>query len=38
MNSVVVLFEALDLAEAHLASGKGPYWFGDNITEVDIRL
>lgn len=39
-RNVVALFEALDKAESHLAStaSEGPYWFGDKITEVDIRL
>ncbi|KAK1771290.1 glutathione S-transferase [Phialemonium atrogriseum] len=37
-KAVTTLFEALDKAEAHLASGEGPYWFGKEITEVDIRL
>ncbi|KAL1866589.1 hypothetical protein VTK73DRAFT_4670 [Phialemonium thermophilum] len=38
-RNVLALFEALDKAEAHLAAQKdGPYWFGRNITEVDIRL
>ncbi|KAK3687500.1 glutathione S-transferase [Podospora appendiculata] len=39
-RNVVALFEALDKAEAHLsaAAGGGPFWFGDKITEVDVRL
>lgn len=37
-RAVTSLFKSLDRAEAHLASGKGPYWFGPNVTEVDIRL
>ena len=37
-RNVVALFEALDRAEAHLASSEGPYWFGKDITEVDVRL
>jgi putative glutathione S-transferase len=35
---VTELFEALDKVENHLASTGGPYWFGQDLTEVDIRL
>ncbi|KAI1142128.1 glutathione S-transferase [Hypoxylon sp. FL0543] len=37
-RNVTSLFEALDKAEKHLAESGGPYFFGDKITEVDVRL
>lgn len=39
-RNVVALFEALDRAEEHFkkTASEGPYWFGQTITEVDIRL
>lgn len=32
------LFEHLDKIEKHLATSEGPYYWGKNITEGDIRL
>jgi len=36
--AVTTLFKALDRVEAHLAKGPGPFYFGDKITEADVRL
>jgi putative glutathione S-transferase len=32
------LFENLDKAEKHLATSEGPFYYGKNITEADVRL
>lgn len=38
-KNVKTLFESLDRVEKHLAGQKdGPYWFGKEISEVDVRL
>lgn len=37
-KSLFPLFEALDKVEKHLSSSPGPYYWGDKITESDIRL
>jgi glutathionyl-hydroquinone reductase len=37
-RNVLTLFEALDRAEEHLSKTEGPYWFGKQLTEVDVRL
>lgn len=37
-KAVTQLFKSLDRAEAHLAENGGPYYFGDKITEADVRL
>ncbi|GKT89479.1 glutathione S-transferase [Colletotrichum tofieldiae] len=38
-RNVLSLFKALDKAEAHLAAQQdGPYYSGEHLTEIDIRL
>ncbi|KAL2854536.1 glutathione S-transferase [Aspergillus pseudodeflectus] len=37
-RAVTTLFSSLDRIEEHLASSNSPYYFGDSITEADIRL
>jgi glutathionyl-hydroquinone reductase len=36
-RNVQTLFKSLDRAEQHLAT-SGRYWFGDRLTETDVRL
>ncbi|PYH90261.1 ubiquitin-activating enzyme E1 [Aspergillus ellipticus CBS 707.79] len=37
-KAVTTLFASLDKVEAHLAANAAPYFFGSEITELDIRL
>lgn len=37
-KNVLQLFKSLDRAEDDLAKSSGPYYFGDKITEADVRL
>ena len=37
-KNVIALFEALDKVEKHLESSPGPFYWGDKVTEGDVRL
>lgn len=37
-KAVTLLFKSLDRVEAHLSSSPGPYYWGDKVTEADVRL
>lgn len=37
-RNVLQLFKSLDRAEADLAKSPGPYYFGDKVSEADVRL
>src|SRR6266542_2682962 len=37
-KAVIQLFKSLDRVEKHLSETEGPYYFGKNITEADVRL
>lgn len=35
---MIQLFASLDRVEKHLSENEGPYYYGKNITEADVRL
>jgi len=37
-KAVTTLFKSLDRTEEHLAKNANPFYFGDKITEADVRL
>jgi glutathionyl-hydroquinone reductase len=37
-TAVGQLFAALDRVEKHLAAAEGPFYYGGQITEADVRL
>ncbi|KXL44969.1 hypothetical protein M433DRAFT_4779 [Acidomyces richmondensis BFW] len=38
LKNVKQLFTSLDRVESDLAKSNGPYYFGDHVTEADVRL
>ncbi len=37
-KAVTTLFKSLDRVEKHLSETEGPFYFGKEITEADVRL
>lgn len=37
-KNVKTLFKSLDRVEEHLSKNAGPFYFGDKVTEADVRL
>jgi hypothetical protein len=37
-KAVTTLFKSLDRVEKHLSENEGPFYFGKEITEADVRL
>ena len=37
-TAVNTLFKSLDRAEAHLSKSSGKFYYGEHITEADVRL
>ncbi|KAF2483186.1 glutathione S-transferase [Neohortaea acidophila] len=37
-KNVTQLFKSLDRVEEHLSKAPGPYYYGDKVTEADVRL
>jgi putative glutathione S-transferase len=37
-KAVTQLFKSLRRIEEHLKTSPGPYWYGDHVSEVDVRL